>query len=80
MQFRLPIARTLTAFRSQLISAASAGHKGGASDIGAVELANTSHGTKLFAVSAQGENSTNEVFRYEVEPHRATDTGPNDDA
>ncbi|HEY2975882.1 MAG TPA: choice-of-anchor Q domain-containing protein [Pyrinomonadaceae bacterium] len=45
--------------------------QGTASDIGAVEAANLTHGTKLFAVSRQGGDSTNEVFRYEVGP-----TGP----
>jgi hypothetical protein len=42
-----------------------------ASDIGAVEAVNLTHAVKLFAVSAQGENSTNQLFRYDVAP-----TGP----
>ncbi|MFN2530746.1 MAG: choice-of-anchor Q domain-containing protein [Pyrinomonadaceae bacterium] len=39
-----------------------------ACDIGSVELVNATHGTKLFAVSSQGEESTNEVFRYQLGP------------
>jgi hypothetical protein len=42
--------------------------QGAASDIGAVEAVNLTHAVKLFAVSAQGENSTNQLFRYDVGP------------